>query len=273
MEVNMDTYIIYTEGALLVEEADSRVVFGLSAFAPNGFGFVLERDKLIPAADRYRLATYSYMTRTRSVVNLANSSMGSKNVSTVTGNLQSLSWGTGVDKLELFPGEPLVQRNNVSIEPGVTFTSLEAQWTNIPIANLTYPLYSHVDGGGFINVVGGPFVDATSLSCRWRIIDSFCECEQSPVSATCKPPLARLPPEDWSKQCLVYSPRVIFVNATYIVCVTPPVSKAMTAKMFVSLSGVVWSIQEQENFIFFTTGSPVGRSVLVASSKGGGTTG
>ena len=40
------------------------------------------------------------------------------------------------------------QLNNVSIEPDVTFVSIEAQMTTIPTADETYPLYSHVDGDG-----------------------------------------------------------------------------------------------------------------------------
>jgi len=55
-----------------VEAADTRVVFGVSAFAPNGFGMVWEDDQFYGvegalSAQTKKLSTYSYMTRSREI--------------------------------------------------------------------------------------------------------------------------------------------------------------------------------------------------------------
>jgi len=108
-------------------------------------------------------------------------------------------------------------------------------------------------GGAIVNVLGGPFVDAPSLSCKWTVIEPWCRS----LSTT-----------EYQRRCIIYSQRTVYVNATYIVCITPPVSGALSSKMTVSLSGVVWSFETEDIFIFFTTGNPVGRKPLFGSSKG-----
>jgi len=50
--------------------------------------------------------------------------------------------------------------------------------------------------------------------------------------------------------------------------ITPPVSHAVSTKMTISLSGVVWSFETNDIFIFFDTGNPSGRAPLFGSSKG-----
>ena len=257
MQYDIDTGVLYSEHATQVEDADTRVVFGLSAFAPGGFGMVWEDDEFYGmegpiSASAKKLATYSYMTRDREIfVNKTNQSHTISDLK--VGELHSLSWGHLEGTINKAPDVPLTQRNNVSIEPDVTFVSLEAQLTTIPVAEYTYPLYSHVDGGGIINVLGGPFVDAPSLSCKWTVIEPWCK---------------GLSAREFTRRCLIYSEQTIYVNATYIVCKTPPVSGALSTKMTVSLSGVVWSFETEDVFIFFTTGNPVGRKPLFGSSKG-----
>ena len=257
MQLDIDSGILYTEDAELIEDKDTRVAYGLSAFAPNGFGIMHEDDPNWgkpgePSIMAKKLTTFSYITRTRELLDGANGTVEDVKL----GKLRSLSWGAGKDKESKMPNEPVLQRNAAPIERDLTFISFEAQSTTIPVAEETYPLYAHIDGGGFVNVIGGPFVDAPSLSCKWTVIDSFCDA------------LSTL---DYQEQCLIYSRETIYINATYIVCVTPPVSKAMRAKITVSLSGVVWSFETPDVFIFFQTGNPqltATRPPLWGSSKG-----
>ena len=260
MQFDIDTGIMYAEEATIVEDADARVVVGLSAFAPTGFGMA---DQLNPfygvsgalSAEVKKMVTYSYMTRTSSLfVNGSNTSR-EETMHEKHGTLQSLSWGKVTGRENKKPDEPIAQRNNISVGPGLDFVSLEAQQTTIPVAEETYPLYSHIDGGGYINVIGGPFVDAPSMSCKWTIISDHC----TRLSST---------PREYTQQCLLYSTETVYVNATYIVCITPPVTHAVLAEMTISLSGVVWSFPTGETFVFFTTGNPSGRQPLFGSSKG-----
>jgi hypothetical protein len=253
MQYDLDLEILHVEDAIFLEDADTRVVYGLSAFAPNGFGMMYEKDPAwgIPGAasiQAKKMTTFSYMTRSRDLVVNKTEIFDLKQ-----GKLRSLSWGAAKGKEIKRPEEPIEQQNQLSLGPGLTFTSFEAQSTTIPVAEYVYPLYAHVDGGGIINVKGGPFVDAPSLSCKWTIIDDFCTV---------------LAPADYAAQCQIYSEQTIYVNATYMICMTPPVGQAMTAKLTVSLSGVVWSFDTNDVFVFFTTGSSSGRAPLFGSSKG-----
>ena len=266
MQFDIDTRFMYAEEAKIVEDASTRVVVGLSAFAPVGFGMADQRDRFYGApgmsSEVKKMVTYSYMTRPSTLfVNGSNTSSGyeAEKYAIKQGKLQSLSWGNAgtVNKM---PDAPIVQRNNISVGPGLNFVSLVAQQTTIPVAEETYPLYSHVDGHGYINVLGGPFVDAPSMSCKWKILSRHCEY------------LSKVAIREFAAQCLVYALDAIYVNATYIVCVTPPLpmfqQSGALAEMTISLSGVIWSTPTNETFVFFTTGNPVGRLPLFGSSKG-----
>jgi hypothetical protein len=274
MQFDIDTGVMYAEEAKIVEDANTRVVVGLSAFAPVGFGMADQRDRFYGApgmsAEVKKMVTYSYMTRSSTLfVNVSNTSSGyeEQKYELKQGKLQSLSWGTvnnagfvNAGTVNKVPDAPIVQRNNISVGSGLNFVSLMAQQTTIPVAEETYPLYSHVDGNGYINVLGGPFVDAPSLSCKWKILSSHCDY------------LSKFALREFAAQCLVYALDVIYVNATYIVCVTPAVPQfqqsGALAEMTISLSGVVWSTPRNDTFVFFTTGNPIGRLPLFGSSKG-----
>jgi hypothetical protein len=225
-----------------IESPDSRLAYGLSAMAPNSFGFLSTKPNTLGGLYS-QLLTYSYFTRDKS-----------NSTQNVSGQLRSLSWdpqsnsGAGAG--------PSFQRDASYVPPGKTFVSLEARFTTIPQAANIFPSFAHVFGGTVVTVKGGPFVDSASLSCRWVVPISDCFWMGS---------------QSYSTACTWTSTRqqnlAVYISSEFMLCISPSVSRHMRAFLAVSLNQIVWSI-ETRPFVFFTTGNNMGQNRVYGSAKG-----
>ena len=221
-----------------IESPDTRIAYGLSAMAPNSFGFLDSSHE--PAV---QLLTYSYFTRDR-----LNSTQN------VSGQLKSLSWDpTASIGLR---SSPLFMRDAASVQPGKTFVSLESRFTTIPQAQSIFPSFAHVVGGTVVTVRGGPFVDSASLSCRWMVDVSACYWKGT---------------QTYNEACTWISRRdanlAVYISSEVMLCISPSVSRNTIAQLSVSLNGIVWSGENQQ-FVFFTTGNNMGQHHISGSAKG-----
>eukprot|EP00960_Hanusia_phi_P075046 768366-Hanusia_phi.AAC.8 len=179
--------------------SDVSVVWSISSFAPLGFGMLDKAD----VKGELKLNSYSYMTRQKALKKNETGNITQVNLVT-QGSLKSISFDKDFTTIS--------QYNNITIEDGLIFTGIEAQSTTIPQAATIYPSFAHIDGGGVVNVFGGPFVDTATLSCRFTIVLEEC-------------PL--LPSETFIQRCRFSAAKV-------------------------SLSGVVWSLETRPFVFFTT---------------------
>ena len=239
--------------------SDVSVAWSISSFAPLGFGML---DRTDPKGE-LKLNSFSYMTRQVFACWICTNRMHPVDISlqkalkkNETANITEVNLVTqGSLKTISFDKDftAISQLNNITIEDGLIFTGIEAQSTTIPQAASIYPPFAHINGGGVVNVFGGPFVDTSTLSCRFTII-----LEECPLS----------PADTYFQRCRFSASKVKFVNATYMICYTPPLSSPHIALLQVSLSGVVWSLETQR-FVFFTTGISEALPRYSGSAKGG----